>query len=65
MCKYCEDKRENPDMPSNNYDFEVDIDSDGLNIYVAMGNNYEAQSGSAIIDINFCPMCGRKLNENN
>ena len=61
MCKHCDSKFNNVELNNKKSDFEIEIDEDGLNIYFNQGNAYENYSDSAIIDINYCPMCGRKL----
>ena len=62
MCEYCAKEYDNKQFKTKS-DFEIEIDTDGLNIYFNQGNMYENYSDSTIIPINFCPMCGRKLNE--
>jgi len=60
MCKYCEKEYDNKIFETNS-DFEIDVDSEGLNIYFSQGNMWENYSDNACIEINFCPMCGKKL----
>lgn len=63
MCKYCKADLKNVELTTEKSCFYVDIDEDGLNIYFQQGNMYENYSDSTVIEINYCPMCGRKLGD--
>ena len=66
MCKYCDRIYNNIELLSNNEDITVEIDTDGLCVYARIGSRTlqdtnKPQTGSVEININFCPMCGKKL----
>lgn len=71
MCKYCEDKKiniNNPQIPSFSTKYEWDkaaevsilpiTESDRV---VKHSLEIDTPDGDVLVDINFCPMCGRKL----
>lgn len=68
MCEYCEgdeflaNNREY-NFPTDTYNgFEVWLEDNKLSIYACLDKaKAVTASGSVEIEINYCPMCGRKL----
>ena len=52
MCEYCEDM---PTPLISNQETYIDVEKRGI-LYAKSGNNEDC-----IININYCPMCGKKL----
>lgn len=70
MCKYCEGKTvfENKQIPSISTVYEWDEATEVKILPITEGDRVvkhdievDAPDGDVLIDINFCPMCGRKL----
>lgn len=59
MCKYCEDMKSFYYSITNNYIQEVYIEKDG-SITIACPT-YFNEEGSVNFEINYCPICGKKL----
>ncbi len=57
MCEFCEEEK----VIEGNFNFEI-INKKYLIAWVQTGN-YDRNHGD--IEINFCPMCGRKLGDDN
>ena len=56
MCKYCE----------GDTDFILDLKDECEGMYIDKKGRLEfIGSTSSTVEINFCPMCGRKLKEDN
>lgn len=66
MCEYCEKMRDNVlkdiiiNKPINSSLF---IDSEHSRIFWRMNHYLKTETLVACTDINYCPMCGRKLKE--
>lgn len=71
MCKYCEYNdsiRFGANMIDNNYSEGDNYSITICNVYrnpqnkfICIENEYTGESVASSIDINFCPICGRKL----
>lgn len=71
MCKYCEygdDVRFGANLIDNNYAEGNNYSITICNVYrnpqhkfICIENEYAGESVASSIDINFCPICGRKL----
>lgn len=76
-CKYCKINYDNEidtailNELKSNYDYKtkkhfgavISIEGDKLNVWTC-ANVYEPAYVETSVKINFCPMCGRQLNEN-
>jgi len=62
MCKYCKAQVGNLQMFTNaSTDVEVWHDEDGGYLDISI-DGIESRLSESAIPINYCPMCGRKLN---
>ena len=62
-CEYCKNLYSDNKLIANRRGFEVDIDPHEKTIDLYY---YECgYSASVEVNINYCPMCGRKLGESN
>lgn len=61
MCEYCEKGKEK-DFETDNHDFDMGIEGGTLSVFYQEPDNYH-HICSADVKINYCPMCGRKLDD--
>lgn len=61
MCKFCEEGAEFDIKPCGNGDLKVRATYS--NEHIILFKDFDVASG--FIDINFCPMCGRKIRKDN
>ena len=60
-CQYCRTDNRKPIEDAKHWTVEIDTGNDLTMEYQEYG--YNGCSGYTYIEINFCPMCGRKLKE--
>ena len=61
MCEYCEKGK----LICNELDKKIEIIKDTLLIQRRIGNIFDAMICNTTFKINYCPMCSRKLGDEN
>ena len=61
MCEFCEKDEAGNVMPIRDSTNEWYVDVDGADLYIEYDENGGYGHGFTLIEIAYCPMCGRKL----